>query len=207
MLQAKLLRVLEEQNFRRLGGLKDIQLDLRVIAATNKNLREAVKEGAFRQDLYFRLNVIQIVLPPLRDRREDILPLSRFFIEHYNRKFRRGIEGVSPAAGELLYAHDWPGNVRELRNAIERAMILEESTYITSASLPIAISRPDAPSAAANGASHAEPQVDGLSLEDNERMLLARALEKTGGNQTQAARLLRITRDTLRYKMKKFTLR
>ena len=109
MLQAKLLRVLEDQSFRRLGGLKDIQLDLRVIAATNKNLREAVKENAFRQDLYFRLNVIQIVLPPMRERPEDILPLARFFIEHYNRKFRRGIEGVSPAAGELLLAHDWPG--------------------------------------------------------------------------------------------------
>ena len=99
MLQAKLLRVLEDQSFRRLGGLKDIQLDLRVIAATNKNLREAVKEGAFRQDLYFRLNVIQIVLPPMRDSPEDILPLARFFIEHYNRKFRRGIEGVSAGRG------------------------------------------------------------------------------------------------------------
>ena len=205
MLQAKLLRVLEDQSFRRLGGLKDIQLDLRVVAATNKNLREAVKEGAFRQDLYFRLNVIQIVLPPMRDRPEDILPLARFFIEHYNRKFRRGIEGVSPAAGQLLLSHDWPGNVRELRNAIERAMILEESTYITPASLPMAITRPDGRAAAA--APRTEIPTEGLSLEDNERMLLARALEKTGGNQTQAARLLRITRDTLRYKMKKFNLR
>jgi len=205
MLQAKLLRVLEEQCFRRLGGLKDIQLDLRVIAATNKNLREAVKEGAFRQDLYFRLNVIQIVLPPLRERPEDILPLARFFIEHYNRKFRRGVEGISPAAEELLLAHEWPGNVRELRNAIERAMILEESTYITPPSLPIAVTRPDGQPPAA--APRAEIPTEGLSLEDNERMLLARALEKTGGNQTQAARLLRITRDTLRYKMKKFNLR
>ena len=205
MLQAKLLRVLQDQSFRRLGGLKDIQLDLRVVAATNKNLREAVKEGAFRQDLYFRLNVIQIVLPPMRDRPEDILPLARFFIEHYNRKFRRGIEGVSPAAGQLLLSHDWPGNVRELRNAIERAMILEESTYITPASLPMAITRPDGRAAAA--APRTEIPTEGLSLEDNERMLLARALEKTGGNQTQAARLLRITRDTLRYKMKKFNLR
>ena len=150
-----------------------------MIAATNKNLREAVKENAFRQDLYFRLNVIQIVLPPMRERPEDILPLARFFIEHYNRKFRRGIEGVSPAAGELLLAHDWPGNVRELRNAIERAMILEESTYITAASLPIAITRPDGQPAAA--APRTEIPTEGLSLEDNERMLLARALEKTGG--------------------------
>ena len=206
MLQAKLLRVLEEQCFRRLGGLKDIQLDLRVIAATNKNLREAVKEGAFRQDLYFRLNVIQIVIPPLRERPEDILPLARFFIEHYNRKFRRGIEGVSPSTEQLLLSHDWPGNVRELRNAIERSMILEESTYITPASLPIAVTHPDGPMIAA-AVPRGEIPPEGLSLEDNERMLLARALEKTGGNQTQAARLLRITRDTLRYKMKKFNLR
>src|SRR5579862_1221506 len=117
MLQAKLLRVLEDQNFRRPGGLKDIQLDLRVVAATNKNLREAVKEGVFRQDLYFRLNVIQIVIPPLRERPEDILPLARFFIGHYNRKFPREIEGASPATEQAMMAHDWPGNVRELRNA------------------------------------------------------------------------------------------
>jgi PAS domain S-box-containing protein len=205
MLQAKMLRVLEEQSFRRLGGLKDIQLDLRVIAATNKNLREAVKESAFRQDLYFRLNVIQIVIPPLRERREDILALTRFFIEHYNRKFKRSIEGVSDEAARLLLVHDWPGNVRELRNAIERAMILEESALISPTSLPITVSRPDsdAPGPIVT------PYIagDGMSLEDNERSLLSRALDKTSGNQTQAARLLRITRDTLRYKMKKFNLR
>jgi len=207
MLQAKLLRVLEEQSFRRLGGLKDIQLDLRVIAATNKNLREAVKEGAFRQDLYFRLNVIQILIPPLRDRAEDIVPLTRFFIEHYNHKFKRNIEGVSDSAAKLLMYHDWPGNVRELRNAIERAMILEESSLITSASLPIAISRPDGDAPHEMAEAAAAMPVDGMSLEDNERSLLVRALEKTNGNQTQAARLLRVTRDTLRYKMKKFNLR
>jgi two-component system, NtrC family, response regulator AtoC len=205
MLQAKLLRVLEDQSFRRLGGLKDIQLDLRVVAA-NKNLREAVKEGAFRQDLYFRLNVIQILIPPLRDRTEDIVPLTRFFVEHYNRKFKRSIEGVSDSAARLLLHHDWPGNVRELRNAIERAMILEESSLISAASLPIAISRPDGDGFHEAVAPAAIPG-DGMSLEDNERSLLVRALEKTSGNQTQAARLLRVTRDTLRYKMKKFNLR
>jgi transcriptional regulator with PAS, ATPase and Fis domain len=205
MLQAKLLRVLEDQSFRRLGGLKDIQLDLRVVAATNKNLREAVKENAFRQDLYFRLNVIQILIPPLRERTEDIVPMTKFFIEHYNRKFKRQIEGVTDAAAKLLMAHDWPGNVRELRNAIERAMILEESGHITAASLPIAITRPDGSPIAIPATM--EIPTDGLSLEDNERSLLVRALEKTDGNQTQAARLLRITRDTLRYKMKKFNLR
>jgi PAS domain S-box-containing protein len=205
MLQAKLLRVLEDQSFRRLGGLKDIQLDLRVVAATNKKLREAVKEGAFRQDLYFRLNVIQILIPPLRERTDDILPLTRFFIDHYNRKFKRSIEGVSDGAARLLLTHDWPGNVRELRNAIERAMILEDSALITPPSLPIAISQPEGDEAPI--ATSMEIPTNGLSLEDNERSLLAKALEKTSGNQTQAARLLRITRDTLRYKMKKFNLR
>jgi two-component system response regulator AtoC len=176
------------------------------VAATNKNLREAVKEGAFRQDLYFRLNVIQIVLPALRDRREDIVPLAEFFIDHYNRKFKRHIEGLSAEAAALLRAHDWPGNVRELRNAVERAMILEESSRITVASLPILISHAEPPRIAALPPRLEIPD-DGMSLVENERQLLRRALERTQGNQTQAARLLRITRDTLRYKMKKYNLR
>jgi len=206
MLQAKLLRVLEEQCFRRLGGLKDIHLDLRVIAATNKNLREAVREGAFRQDLYFRLNVIHIRIPELRERPEDILPLARFFIDHYNQKFKRRIEGLTPETERLLLAHDWPGNVRELRNAIERAMILEESSRISARSLPSAIRQTGARQALAPAMVPVIPD-EGLSLEQNERALVARALEKANHNQTQAARLLKITRDTLRYKMKKFNLR
>lgn len=211
MLQAKLLRVLEEQCFRRLGGLKDIKLDLRVIAATNKNLREAVKEGAFRQDLYFRLNVIHITIPPLRERPEDIPLLAEFFLQHYNKKFKRHLDGIAPETMQLLMQHDWPGNVRELRNAIERAMILEDSSYITPASLPFSVSQQQ-PGERAVGApvsfSAPEPTLEnGMSLEENERRLLVQALEKTSGNQSQAARLLRITRDTLRYKMKKFNLR
>jgi two-component system response regulator AtoC len=205
-LQTKLLRVLEEQSFRRLGGLKDVCVDVRFIAATNRNLREAVKEGAFRQDLYFRLNVIQIVIPPLRERVEDIPALVEFFIAHYNRKFKRHIEGVAPEAERLLLVHDWPGNVRELRNAVERAMILEETSLITAPSLPIAIGRSDGDLAQPVEALVTIPE-NGMSLVDNERLLLTRALEKTAGNQTQAARLLRITRDTLRYKMKKYSLR
>ena len=205
-LQAKLLRVLEEQTFRRLGGLRDIKVDLRIVAATNKNLREAVKEGAFRQDLFYRLNVIQLMVPSLRERPQDILPLTHFFIDHYNRKFKRSIEGISPEAEDLLLAHDWPGNVRELRNAVERAMILEESAVISAASLPIAVRTSEAAAAVAV-AEPGAPGNDGLSLVDQEKRLLIHALERAGGNQTQAARLLRITRDTLRYKMKKFNLR
>jgi two-component system, NtrC family, response regulator AtoC len=206
MLQAKMLRVLEEQCFRRLGGLKDIKLDLRVIAATNKNLREAVKEGAFRQDLFFRLNVIHITIPPLRERPEDIPLLASFFLSHYNKKFKRHMEGISPDAMRMLMSHDWPGNVRELRNALERAMILEDTSYITLESLPIHISHNRTSSVAAAPFATTFPD-EGISLEENEKRLLTSALEKTGGNQTQAARLLRITRDTLRYKMKKFDLR
>jgi PAS domain S-box-containing protein len=193
ILQAKLLRVLEEQTFRRLGGLADIQLDLRVVAATNKNLREAVKQKAFRQDLYFRLNVIQMTIPPLRDRREDIPTLAQVFIEHYNRKFKNSIQGLTGFATQLLLSYDWPGNVRELRNAIERGMILEESTLITSASLPVAISHP-------------AEQARFTALLESERLLVGRALEQTSGNQTQAARLLRLTRDQLRYKKRKLSL-
>jgi DNA-binding NtrC family response regulator len=133
--------------------------------------------------------------------------MTRFFIEHYNRKFKRNIESVTDSAAKLLMAHDWPGNVRELRNAIERAMILEEGPSITTASLPISIARPDNGASLGGATLDMAIPTDGLSLEDNERSLLVRALEKTEGNQTQAARLLRITRDTLRYKMKKFNLR
>jgi PAS domain S-box-containing protein len=206
-LQAKLLRVLEEQTFRRLGGLRDIRVDLRIVAATNKNLREAVKEGAFRQDLYYRLNVIQLLVPSLRERPEDILPLTRFFVDHYNRKFKRNIEGVSQEAEDLLLAHDWPGNVRELRNAVERAMILEESNVIAAASLPIAVRSSNAAAAVSAASESPVEVVDGMSLVEQEKRLLIHALQKAAGNQTQAARLLRITRDTLRYKMKKFNLR
>ena len=206
LLQAKLLRVLEDQCFRRLGGLQDIHIDVRIIAATNKNLREAVREGAFRQDLYYRLNVIQLMVPPLRERPQDILPLAHFFIDRYNWKFKRMIEGVAPDAETVLLSHDWPGNVRELRNAIERAMILEESGFISVASLPIAIRTSETAAAVSIGLSTAAPG-DGMSLQDHEKRLLVQALEKSGGNQSQAAHLLHITRDTLRYKMKKFSLR
>jgi PAS domain S-box-containing protein len=203
-LQAKLLRVLEEQKFRRAGGGQDIEINLRIIASTNKSLREAVREGAFRQDLYFRLNVIQIALPPLRERSDDILPLTHFYMRYYNRKFKRHIEHVSPDAERALLSYDWPGNVRELRNAIERAMILEESSTLTLASLPVAMARAEHKSPAA--LTLAQVLEAGISLEENERMLLKSALEKTGGNQTQAAHVLGITRDTLRYRMKKFSL-
>jgi PAS domain S-box-containing protein len=205
-LQAKLLRVLEDQTFRRLGGLRDLKVDIRIVAATNKDIGEALKAGAFRQDLYYRLSVIQLVVPPLRERPQDILPLARFFVQHYNVKFKQQIEGLSSEAESLLLTYNWPGNVRELRNAIERAMILEDTAYIRSASLHISAGTGESAFRAAAADGLGPSAGDGLSLRGNERRMLKQALDMAGGNQTQAARLLRITRDTLRYKMKKFQL-
>ena len=202
ILQAKLLRVLEDQRVRRIGGVRDFSVDVRVIAVTNRNLQEAVQAGAFRQDLYYRLNVIQIYIPPLRERPEDVVPLVNFFLNHYNNKFKRKIQGITPDAEKLLQRYYWPGNVRELRNAIERAMILEDSPHLRAVNLPIAVNRVAPPSVPGG----LEIPDNGISLEQTERALIAQALAKTSGNQTHAARLLSITRDTLRYKMKKFQL-
>jgi len=206
-LQAKLLRVLEEQTFRRLGGVRDIQVDIRVVAATNRKLTEAIEQGKFRLDLYYRLNVIQVLLPALRERREDIIPLAEHFVRLYNTKFKRNIQGISHSAAAMLLAHDWPGNVRELRNVIERAMVLEEAEWIQGAGLHIESTGSTLP---AEDPSPSRGATDGpfqVSLEEAEKSLVMKALEKAGGNQTRAAVLLGITRDTLRYKMKKFNLR
>ncbi|MBI3895097.1 MAG: sigma 54-interacting transcriptional regulator [Acidobacteria bacterium] len=202
ILQAKLLRVLEDQRVRRIGSVRDFLVDVRVIAVTNRNLQEAVHTGGFRQDLYYRLNVIQIYIPPLRERPEDILPLTNFFVSHYNNKFRRKVLGVTSDAERLLQRYVWPGNVRELRNAIERAMILEDSPTIRVTNLPITLNRVEPPPVPGG----LEIPENGISLEQTERELIMRALSKTGGNQTHAARLLSVTRDTLRYKMKKYQL-
>jgi PAS domain S-box-containing protein len=205
LVQAKMLRVLEEQTFRRLGGVRDIQVDVRVVAATNRKLTDAIEQGKFRLDLYYRLNVIQVLLPPLRDRREDILPLAESFIKHYNSKFKRKMEGLSHGAAAILMGYDWPGNVRELRNVIERAMVLEESDWIQTSSLQILSEKSDLPLAKA-ATLGADDRFE-VSLEEAEKSLLVKALEKAEGNQTRAAVLLGITRDTLRYKIKKFNLR
>jgi two-component system response regulator AtoC len=205
-LQAKLLRVLEEQKVRRLGGTADVVVDLRIVTATNQNLTQAIQQGRLRLDLYYRLNVIQIVVPPLRDHKQDILPLASHFIASYNRKFKRTIQGVSPESAQALIAHNWPGNVRELRNAIERAMVLEPTPWISPSSLGLGSGEGSVPEAAAQKPTSA-PELSGMSLEAAERTMLLNALQKAGWNQTRAAQLLSITRDTLRYKMKKFNLR
>ncbi len=199
--QAKFLRVLEQQSFRRLGGLRDINVDLRVVAATNRDLSGAVQSGTFRLDLFHRLSVIQIAPPPLRDHPEDILPLAIHFLGEHNRKYKAHIEGISSAARQILNAHDWPGNVRELRNVIERAVLLEETSLIQPGSIKFVAERFQRGAAHYESAS-AQILPAGLSLIRSERALILQALEKTGGNKTKAAALLGISRDVLRYRMR-----
>ena len=220
ILQAKLLRVLEDQLIRRVGGVRDIQVDVRVIAASNRDLEKAVREGQFRQDLYYRLAIIAIFIPPLRERKEDILPLVDYFIEHYNRNFKKSVRGITDETRRRLLAHDWPGNVRELKNSIERAMILEDEPLLRPAYLPFAISEargltafersspPDGGQTLPNGRSLPRLYIPegGTSLEDVERSMVELAMQNANGNQTHAARLLDISRDALRYKLKKFGL-
>jgi transcriptional regulator with PAS, ATPase and Fis domain len=198
-LQGKLLRVLEGGSFRRVGGLVDLHMNLHFVAATNLDLAAAVERGTFRMDLFYRLNVFQIAIPPLRERREDILPLAQHFIGIYNRSFKRAIQGVSKDAAAALLRHSWPGNVRQLRNAVERAMVMEDSPLIELGSLPHEIGGCCPPPGGAG------PDED-LSLARGEQRLMARALDRAGGNQTQAAKILGITRDGLRYKMRKHGL-
>ncbi|HKY32950.1 MAG TPA: sigma-54 dependent transcriptional regulator [Candidatus Polarisedimenticolia bacterium] len=209
LLQAKLLRFLEEKTFKRVGGVRDLKVDVRVIAATNRDLAKAVKEGRFREDLYYRLKVVPIVLPPLRDRVEDLDALVRHFIDQFNREFKKSCRGATGGAMELLRRHPWPGNVRELRNIIERAMILEDKELLDEDDLPeelraVPVSRPSA--AATDGDGAFKLPEGGYPLDRMEEEMVRQALTRTAGNQTRAARLLGISRDALRYKIKKFQL-
>jgi DNA-binding NtrC family response regulator len=208
-MQAKLLRVLEGQSFRRVGGVKNITVDVRVIVASNRNLEEAVRDSKFRQDLYFRLAIIPMHLRPLREHKEDIPPLLEHFIQHYNEKFRKNIQGLTKETDDLLMNYDWPGNIRELKNAIERVMILAEGNRIAAKYLPIRISEGGVmPVPLAEGSPNGEIRLPsgGMSLYSVEKELIRQALEQARGNKTTAASLLRITRDTLRYKVKKYDL-
>ena len=197
-LQAKLLRFLEEKTFKRVGGLQDIRVDVRVIAATNRNLEEEVKAGRFREDLFYRLQVMPILLPPLRERKGDVSRLAKYYIDKYNQEFRKRVRGLSPAAQQVLEQYQWPGNIRELRNAIERAMLLADGEYIESETFTT-LTRSVA-------AAQFKLPAEGLSLDDVERQLLVQALERAGGNQTQAGQLLGLNRDQVRYRIEKFGL-
>jgi len=214
-LQAKLLRVLEEGAFRRVGGLKDIPLDVRIVAASNRDLRAESESGRFRLDLYYRLSVIQIDIPPLRERGDDILLLAEHYIQQFGErlKLRQKIRGLSPEVAESFRRYSWPGNVRELRNVVERALILEDADLITTEYLPrdllaqtgqsASASTPSQPRGEAFGGREFMLPPQGLSLEELETALVRQAIERSGGNQTRAAELLGISRDQLRYRLKK----
>ncbi|MBD0325237.1 MAG: sigma-54-dependent Fis family transcriptional regulator [Pyrinomonadaceae bacterium] len=209
-LQAKLLRVLEEGSFRRVGGLKDLPLDVRVIAASNRNLKVESEQGRFRLDLFYRLSVILIDIPPLREREDDVLLLAEHYVETFNEKLRlrRQIKGLTPEVQAAFRRYGWPGNVRELRNVIERAMILEDEDIITTKYLPrdVASGRVQQSSQLVNLDSEVlefKLPSAGLSLDEVEMSLVRQALEQSNGNQTRAAELLGISRDQLRYRLKK----
>jgi len=198
-LQAKLLRFLEEKSFKRVGGAGDIRVDVRVIAATNRNLEDQVAKGNFRSDLYYRLNVLPMRLPPLRDHVEDIPALVNFFIDTFNTEFKKRITGASPAASALISGYGWPGNVRELRNVVERAMLLTEADKLEAGDFP-------ALKAIAAASDPFELPAKGVDLEELERSLVMQALRRAGGNQTKAAALLGLNRDQIRYRIEKFGL-
>jgi len=205
-LQPKILRVLETLTFRRVGGSRDITVDVRVVAATNRDLDAAIVQGEFRRDLLYRLRVIEMTLPPLRERREDIPALVHHFLRQFVMKFHKPAMHVSHAAMDVMTRYDWPGNVRELKNAIERAVILEDDDELGTTNLPSQLTSIPAvaPSAPAPG-EFTLPQ-GGVSLERVEESLVRQAMDQAGGNQTRAAQLLDISRDTLRYKLKKFSV-
>ncbi|MGB7210579.1 MAG: sigma-54 dependent transcriptional regulator [Pyrinomonadaceae bacterium] len=202
-LQAKLLRVLEEGAFRRVGGLKDLPLNVRIIAASNKDLKKTSEEGGFRLDLYFRLSVIQIDIPPLRDRGDDTLLLAQYYIEKANQKRRgKNLRGLAPEVVRIFKSYRWTGNVRELRNVIERASILEDGDLVTTTHLPVDLAGGHLPLNGENPTGIELPP-NGIPLETVEFELAKQAMARTGGNLTRAAKLLNISRDQLRYKLKK----
>src|SRR5918993_6694 len=198
-LQAKLLRFLEEKSFKRVGGAGDIHVDVRVVAATNRNLEEEVANGNFRSDLFYRLNVLPIRLPSLRDHAEDVPSLVEYYIDMFNTEFKKRISGLSPAAASLLKTYGWPGNVRELRNVVERAMLLSESNKLEPKDFGVL-------KAGAGGGDPLELPAAGINLEEIERSLVVQALKRAGGNQTKAAALLGLNRDQIRYRIEKFGL-
>jgi DNA-binding NtrC family response regulator len=214
MLQVKLLRVLERRTFKRVGGTKDITVNLRIISATNQNLERMVKEGGFREDLYYRLKVVPLWVPPLRERRDDILPLSRLFMERFAKQFKKSFRSISPPAERLLTDYPWPGNIRELRNLFERTVLLETAETLEPAHLKIA------PRARGSVESSLGQRIDDFLtgavpeggipfepiIEELERALINKASYATNWNQSRTADLLNLKRDKLRYRMKLYQI-
>jgi transcriptional regulator with PAS, ATPase and Fis domain len=203
--QAKLLRVVEGKAFKRVGGVTDINVDVRIIGATNKKLAEAVKQGTFREDLYYRLMVIPVYLSPLRERRDDIIPLVKFFIDEFSKKIRGRIKKISREAEDLLIGYSWPGNVRELKNILERISILETGETLMAEHLPEELKGNRFELLDKGSPAFILPE-SGISLENVERNLIKQALNVSMGNQSNASKLLSLSRDTFRYRMKKFGL-
>jgi two-component system, NtrC family, response regulator AtoC len=216
MLQVKLLRVLERRTFKRVGGMKDISVNVRIISATNADLDRAVQEGRFREDLYYRLKVVPLFVPPLRERKEDILPLSRLFMDRYARQFRKPFKDIGPAAERLLLDYAWPGNIRELKNLFERTVLLESGERLEPHHLKLG-PRPQPVDAELTVGQRLDEYLNGASLADGipfeelveqaERALILRASYATNWNQSKTAELLRLKRDKLRYRMKLYQLR
>jgi len=202
-MQAKILRALQEREIMRVGGAKPLKVDVRVIAATNRDLEAMVKDGRFREDLYYRLNIIPIVIPPLRNRRDDIAPLVDFFVAKHSAGANRTIKGLTAGARNLIMSYTWPGNVRQLESAIERAILLCEGNEITVEDLPIEIRQEGTSSAAFNF----KLPPEGISFEDVERSLITQAMEQTNWNITRAAKLLGLSFRTLQYRLEKFGLK
>jgi len=198
-LQAKLLGFLESRSIRRVGGTRRIDVDVRIIAATNRNMEEMIRENRFREDLYYRLNVIEITMPSMRERPEDVMPMVHYFIDHFNQKFNKRVTGLDKEAEQALVEYHWPGNVRELRNAVERAMILTRKDRLHLQDFPLR-TRQSAPITEGEHGIALPPQ--GISLDFVTKELVRQALDRTKGNQTKAAKLLHISRDQLRYRMK-----
>ncbi len=199
-MQVKLLRVLEQKTFQRVGGYGEITVDIRVIAATNRLLEELVEEGSFRTDLFYRLNVAQIVVPPLRERGDDIILIATHFLTLFNAKFHKSFTGLSGEVRRLFLEYPWPGNVRELRNVLERAVLLHDNDTLRPEHVELFRGRPG------GDRSTGHPGADQPSLSDVEKQALISALERAENNQSRAAKILKITRDTLRYRMKKYGL-
>ena len=205
--QAKLLRVLEEGTFMRLGGTRAIKVDVRIIAATNADLKEAVAKGEFREDLFYRLNVVPLTIPPLRDRREDIMPLALDLMERYNKELKKNFTGFTPAAAELMLRYPWPGNIRELKNVIERTMILAPEGEIDAAFLPEEIRdyepEPDAPQEVMSSLDLSPTGHQWVTLRELEERYMHEVLSATGNNKAQAARILGIHPTSILRRMKK----
>ena len=203
--QVKLLTFLEEKAFYPVGGSEKKHVDVRIIAATNRSLEECIREGTFREDLYYRLNVARITIPPLRERKEDIAALTLFFMDKFNQRFRKNFLKVADDAGRLLMEHPWTGNVRELRNAIERVMLMEEGPEITKGHLDF-LTKTAPLSGEADSPTWKIPP-SGLNLDEMNRDLIVQALERSGGNRAQAAKLLGMSRPTMIYRIEKYGIK